>query len=192
MVREAADRNLDWQLVYTGRTRAALPFVEELGRPDPARVEILADDETGIPDCAHLIRRAPTGAAVYCCGPAPMLDGVRTAVNRAGGKAISAFHFERFTAAPIVSGHAFELELATDGAVLTVPADRSALDVLRDHDPATAYSCRQGFCGICRLRVVSGQVEHADRRLTDDERADGDMLVCVSRAPEGERLVIDR
>ena len=192
MVREVAARNLNWRLVYSGRSRIALPFIEQLERLDPDRIEILADDETGVPNCADLVRRAPMGAAVYCCGPAPMLDGVRAAVDRAGGKAIRAFHFERFTAAPVVGGQAFELELAGDGTVLTVPADRTALDVLRDHDPATPYSCRQGFCGICRLRVVSGQVEHLDRRLTDQERAAGDMLVCVSRATEGERLVIDR
>lgn len=193
MVRAAAARSLDWRLVYAGRSRATLPFVADAERLDPARVEILADDEAGgPPDCADLVRRAPTGAAVYCCGPAPMLAGVRTAVDQAGPAAIRAFHFERFTAAPVVDGRAFELELASDGAVLSVPADRSVLDVLREHDPATPYSCRQGFCGICRLRVVSGQVAHADRRLTDDERAAGDMLVCVSRAPEGERLVIDR
>jgi ferredoxin len=75
--------------------------------------------------------------------------------------------------------------------VLGVPPDRSVLDVLRDIVPATPYSCRQGFCGLCRQRVLSGQVEHRDRRLTGTERADGDMLVCVSRAPEGERLVLD-
>lgn len=192
MVREAAARGLDWHLIYSGRSRAALPFVEQLESLAPDRVEILADDETGVPDCADLLRRAPMGAAVYCCGPAPMLDGVRSAADRAGAEAIRAFHFERFTAAPVVGGHAFELELSGDGTVLTVPADRTALDVLRDHDPATPYSCRQGFCGICRLRVVSGRVEHQDRRLTDQERAAGDMLVCVSRASEGERLVIDR
>jgi hypothetical protein len=39
--------------------------------------------------------------------------------------------------------------------------------------------------------VLEGEVEHRDRRLTDAGRADGDMLVCVSRAPEGERLVLD-
>jgi ferredoxin len=90
-----------------------------------------------------------------------------------------------------VAGKPFSVSLRRSGADLRVPADRSVLDVLRDADPATAYSCRQGFCGTCRLRVLSGTVEHRDRRLTDDERAAGEMLVCVSRAPEGERLVLD-
>jgi ferredoxin len=119
-----------------------------------------------------------------------MIDGVRAAAERAG-TAIRAFHFERFTAAPIVDGRAFEIELRHTGKVLAVPPDRSVLDVLRAHEPATPYSCRQGFCGTCAQRVLDGQIEHRDRRLTDAERAHGDMLVCVSRAPEGERLVLD-
>jgi ferredoxin-NADP reductase len=200
MVREAAARGLDWRLVYSGRNRAAMPFLdelEELGRIESSgerRVRILADDEIGhVPTGNDLIAAAPRRAAVYCCGPAPMLAAARTAALEAGPDAVSAFHFERFTPPPIVDGHEFELELSRSGTVLPVPADRSALDVLRDHDPAgTPYSCRQGFCGVCQLRVTEGRVEHRDLRLTDDERATGEMLVCVSRAPEGERLVIDR
>jgi ferredoxin-NADP reductase len=194
MVREAAARGIDWRLVYTGRSRAAMPFLEELGRFHPDRVRVLADDETGrVPDGAELIGEAPRGAAVYCCGPASMLAAARVAAQAAGPEAISAFHFERFTPPPIVDGRPFELELSRSGVVLPVPADRSALDVLREHDPAgTPYSCRRGFCGVCKLHVSGGRVEHRDLRLTEDERAAGEMLVCVSRAPEGERLVIDR
>jgi ferredoxin-NADP reductase len=188
MAREAAARNLDWRLVYTGRTLASMPFKDEVAALGPARTEILADDESGVPDCADLIRRAPGGAAVYCCGPPSMLGGVRAAADAA---AVRAFHFERFTAPPIVGGRPFEVELRHTGTVLGVPPDRSVLDVLRDILPAAPYSCKQGFCGLCRQRVLSGQVEHRDRRLTAAQRATGDMLVCVSRAPQGERLVLD-
>lgn len=205
MVREAALRRLDWRLVYTGRSRAAMPFLEQLAEiterdrlvratPVADRLRIIADDETGhVPDAADLIAAAPRRAAVYCCGPAPMLAAAREAAHAAGPEAVRAFHFERFTPPPVTNGRAFELELARSGTVLPVPADRSALDVLREHDPAgTPYSCRQGFCGVCKLHVSAGRVEHRDLRLTEDERAAGEMLVCVSRAPEGERLVIDR
>jgi hypothetical protein len=39
--------------------------------------------------------------------------------------------------------------------------------------------------------VLSGAVEHRDTLLTDPERADGLMLVCISRAARGERLTLD-
>jgi ferredoxin-NADP reductase len=191
MAREAAQRRLDWRLIHTGRTRTSLPLATELARLDSSRVEIVTDDEHGVPDCGELLRRAPAGAAVYCCGPAPMLDGIRAAFDRLGPGRLSALHFERFAPPPITDGKPFDVELKRSQRVLPVPADRSALDVLRENLPALPYSCRQGFCGVCRQRVVSGSVEHRDRRLTDEERAAGEMLVCVSRAPEGERLVLD-
>ena len=131
-------------------------------------------------------------------GPAAAGSGRwRTAAALAAGfasadaAAVRAFHFERFTAPPIVDGRAFEIELGHSGTVLSVPPDRSVLDVLRDLDPALPYSCKQGFCGLCRQRVLSGRAEHHDRRLTGAQRAGGDMLICVSRAREGERLVLD-
>lgn len=185
MARAAAARRLDWHLVYAGRSRATMPFLAQVGALEPARIEILADDEAGVPDCAALIGRAPADASVYACGPPPMLDGLRTAADAAG---IRAFHFERFTAPPIVDGREFEIELRREGIVVRVPMDRSALDVLLDHDPGAPYSCRQGFCGLCVQRVLAGRVDHRSARLTGDD----EMLVCVSRAADGERVVLDR
>lgn len=194
MARRAAALGLDWRLVYSGRSRATMPFLREISAlPEAAaRAVVLADDENGVPDAADLIRQAPRGAAAYVCGPPPMLSGVRAAASAAidAGR-LRAFHFERFTAPPITCGRPFEVELSRSGTVLRVPADRSLLDALRANNPATPYSCKQGFCGTCRQRVLRGTVDHRDQRLTGDEREAGDMLVCVSRAPEGERLVLD-
>jgi ferredoxin len=99
-------------------------------------------------------------------------------------------HSERFSAPPIVDGVPFEIELARSGEVLAVPADRSALDVLLAHRPDQPYSCRQGFCRTCRVRVLAGAPDHRDSVLTPAERAAGDLLACVSRCA-GDRLVLD-
>jgi ferredoxin len=69
--------------------------------------------------------------------------------------------------------------------VLGVPANRSAHDAMHDRDPMTPYSCPQGFCGTCKVKVLAGQVDHRGRTVGGDE-----MLVCVSRA-KGGRVVID-
>lgn len=172
MVQAAERRGADWRLIYTGRSRASLPFLDEL----PAhRVEIRADDEHGLPDCADLLAGAAPGAAVYCCGPAAMIDGVRAAFSPGGP---STLHYERFAPAPIVGGRPFEVELAGSGKTITVPAGRSALDAIRDELPDVAYSCQQGFCGTCRVGVLAGEVDH---RASSD-RGDDSMLICVSRA----------
>jgi ferredoxin len=112
-----------------------------------------------------------------------MLESVRAARSE---HADGPLHYERFSPPPVVDGVAFELELARSQRVLNVPANRSALDVMLDDDPTTAHSCRQGFCGTCKVKVLNGCVDRRGRTA----ETDGDMLVCVSRA-NGGRVVID-
>ncbi|WP_114451853.1 PDR/VanB family oxidoreductase [Halopolyspora algeriensis] len=179
MVRTAAARGVDWHFVYAGRSRESMPFLDEIAQLDPHRVWIRPDTHYGIPASgAELLEHAPEGATVYCCGPAPMITGVRLDLPASRAEAL---HFERFSAPPIVNGTPFHIDLAHSGHSLQVPADRSALSVIREHVPEVAYSCRQGFCGTCKTRVLAGEVEHRDHVLTDTERAEN-MMICVSRA----------
>jgi ferredoxin-NADP reductase len=188
MVKHAAAGGRPWQLVYTGRSRGSMPFLDELAALEPARVRIRPYDEYGFPRTgAELLEYAPAGATVYCCAPPTMIANVR---RDRPASAATALHFERFTTPPIVGGTPFEIELRRSNRVLTVPADRSALDVIRGTAPNVAYSCQQGFCGTCRTRLISGDVEHRDRVLTDRERTDT-MTICVSRG-RGGRIVLDR
>ncbi|MYV65443.1 2Fe-2S iron-sulfur cluster binding domain-containing protein, partial [Streptomyces sp. SID2131] len=84
---------------------------------------------------------------------------------------------------------AFEVELRRSGRTVAVAADQSLLDAVRTELPDVPYSCRQGFCGTCRQRVLAGGIDHRDELLTDAERDDS-MLICVSRCT-GKRLVLD-
>ncbi|MFJ9695194.1 PDR/VanB family oxidoreductase [Kitasatospora sp. NPDC101183] len=189
MAREAQRHGLDWRLVHVGRSADTLPYAQELRALDPGRVVRRTDDEHGgVPTGAELLAHAPRGAAVYCCGPAPMLAAVQAALDESPAASL---HFERFGAAPVTDGAPFAVRLGTDGPTLDVPADRSALDVLRERRPDLPYSCHQGFCGTCEVRVLAGTPEHRDRRLTPDRREAGALLPCVSRAAEGETLVLD-
>ncbi len=63
---------------------------------------------------------------MYCCGPVPMITGVRVDLALTRAKAV---HFERFAPPPIVDGEPFELTLGRSGQVLQVPGDRTALDL---------------------------------------------------------------
>lgn len=181
MVKHAAAQGTPWQLVYTGRCRESMPFLDELSELDPARVLLRPYDQHGFPSGEQLLAHAPPGATVYCCGPAAMIENVRRAFP---ASAASAFHVERFTAPPILGGQAFEVRLARSNRVVGVPADRSVLDALREVLPTIAYSCRRGFCGTCRTRVIAGEVAHRDEVLTPQERAEA-MTICVSRSRGG-------
>lgn len=184
MIQVAAERGINWRAIYSGRSREYMPFLDELQAVAPDRVAIWADDEHGgFASVDDLLAGAGPQTAVYVCGPAPMLEAVRVARDE---HADAPLHYERFSPPPVVNGIPFEVELARSGQVLTVPANRSALDVMRDRDPTTAYSCQQGFCGTCKVKVLSGQVEHRGRGAEGDD----EMLICVSRA-KGKRVVIE-
>lgn len=184
MIRMAAQRGIDWRAVYAGRSREYMPLLDEVVSTAPERVTVWADDERGgFATVDDLLAGAGSTTAVYVCGPSAMLDAVRVARDE---HASAPLHYERFSPPPVIDGIPFELELARSRRVVAVPANRSALDVMLDQDPTTAYSCRQGFCGTCKVKVVAGQVDRRGRAL----EADDEMLVCVSRA-KGDRLVID-
>jgi ferredoxin len=100
-------------------------------------------------------------------------------------------HFERFAAPPVIDGEEFGVCIASTGATVRVGAEETLLSALRRADIWPPYSCRQGFCGTCRTRVLDGRVDHRDALLTEPERADGMMLICISRAAKAQRLTLD-
>ncbi|MFF1447048.1 PDR/VanB family oxidoreductase [Streptomyces sp. NPDC058274] len=184
MLREVQGR-ADWRLVYGGRTRASMPFLEEIEKLRGGAVTVVAEDVDGRPDLDGLLADLPEGTAVYCCGPEGLMEGVSRALPAHCG-----LHLERFTAHTSTEGNGpFEVELRRSGRTLTVPADSTVLAAVRAELPDTVYSCEQGFCGTCQQRVLEGEIDHRDELLTDAERDDS-MLICVSRA-RGERIVLD-
>ncbi|MFF0783310.1 PDR/VanB family oxidoreductase [Streptomyces sp. NPDC003720] len=175
----------EWRLLYGGRTRASMPYLERVRELAGDRLTLVAEDEDGRPDLDALFAGVPEGTAVYCCGPEGLMAAVEARLPRG-----AALHLERFAAGASAAGDAgFELELRRSGRTLTVPAGSSMLAAVRRELPDTAYSCEQGFCGTCQQRVLEGEVDHRDELLTDAERADS-MLICVSRA-RSDRLVLD-
>lgn len=178
---------VDWSMVYAGRSRDSLPFIDEVSRFGD-RIDVRTDDVGGVPTAAELLGDCPDGTTVYACGPAPMLTAIRAAL---AGRDNVELHFERFAAPPVVDGREFTVSIASTGQDIVVGADETLLTALRRANVAAAYSCQQGFCGTCRTRVVAGAVNHRDALLTEPERARGMMLVCISRAADGERITLD-
>ena len=187
MLAQAESLGVEWSMVYTGRRRDTLPFLEELARFGD-RIQIRTDDEAGLPTAADLLGDCPGGTTVYACGPAPVLTALRSAL---AGRDDVELHFERFAAPPVVDGTEFSVSLASTGTAIRVGADETLLGALKREGVHAPYSCQQGFCGTCRVRVLGGDVEHRDTLLTDPERDAGMMLVCVSRAAGDAELVLD-
>ncbi|MGP4016567.1 PDR/VanB family oxidoreductase [Saccharopolyspora sp. 5N708] len=189
MIAEAAAAGDDWRLVYGGRSRASMAFRDQLEAAHPDRVEIHPQDERGLLDLPALLANPEDGTAIYCCGPEPLLAAVEEHCARWPAGSL---HVERFAPKPVEgTNDSFEIELAQTGRVLTVPADRSILEVIEGSGLAVLSSCQEGTCGTCETTVLSGTPDHRDSILTADEQEAGDtMMICVSRSCS-ERLVLD-
>lgn len=190
MVEAAEAAGADWRLLYGGRTRASMAFLDRL-EPHGDRVLVRPQDEYGLLDLAAFLGAPEEDTLVHACGPEPLLLAVRKscAVWPAGTLGV-----ERFAPArPADAGPAgaFELELARSGLTLTVPPDRSVLETVEAAGVDVDSSCREGTCGTCETDVLDGTPDHRDSLLTEEERACGEtMLICVSRS-RGPRLILD-
>ncbi|MFF7281150.1 2Fe-2S iron-sulfur cluster-binding protein [Streptomyces griseorubiginosus] len=190
MVEAAEAAGADWSLLYGGRTRASMAFLDRLA-PHGDRVLVRPQDEYGLLDLAAHLGVPKEGTLVHACGPEPLLRAVQ---EHCAGWPPGTLGVERFApvqAAETGAARAFELELARSGLTLTVPPDRSVLETLEEAGVDVGFSCREGTCGTCETDVLEGTPDHRDSLLTEDERAAGDtMFICVSRS-RGPRLVLD-
>ncbi|CAN3977637.1 cytochrome P450 [Kitasatospora purpeofusca] len=197
MARALAAAGTPWRLLYIGRDRASMPFLDEVEALGPA-CETWTTADRGRPDLAARLRSVPDGGQVRACGPAGMLDEL--AALTAGHPALT-LRAERFGSpagpgAPTgpgapADGREFRVRLARTGKEITVGADRTLLHALEDAGIVVPSTCREGICGSCETAVLAGAVDHRDHLLSAEERERGDMmLVCVSRAG-GPRLTLD-
>jgi ferredoxin-NADP reductase len=190
MVAAAEAAGADWRLVYGGRQRASMAFLDELARYGD-RVTICPQDETGLLDLDPLLGTPQDDTLVYCCGPEPLLNAVE---QRCAGWPRRTLHVERFSAKPLAAparAEAFEVVLARSELTLTVPPDRSILGVVEEAGIGVLSSCAEGTCGTCETAVLEGEPDHRDSVLDEDERRTGAcMMICVSRACSS-RLVLD-
>jgi ferredoxin-NADP reductase len=188
MIRQAEADQVEWSLVYGGRTRSSMAFRDQLAQHGD-RVRFQPEDELGRLDLAAILGNPEEGTAVYCCGPTGLIDAVEAAceswpdgalnVERFAGKDLSGL-----ASAPIT------VRCAASDVTVDVAADESILDALETVGISVANACRDGVCGSCEVRVLAGVPEHRDSFRSAGDGDDSALAVCVSRARTPE-LVLD-
>jgi vanillate O-demethylase ferredoxin subunit len=177
------------ELHYAARTRAAAAFLDELKALGP-RLHLHVDEETGrVLDLPAIVRNAPAGAHLYCCGPVPMLEAFEAAT---ADRPSAQVHVEYFTARekPAVEG-GFQVKLARSNRTITVEPGKTILNALLDAGIAVNYACTEGVCGTCETRVIEGVPDHRDLFLGKEEQgANTTMMICCSGSKSG-TLVLD-
>jgi ferredoxin-NADP reductase len=190
MIAAAEAAGAEWELVYGGRQRGSMAFLDELAVHGD-KVSIRPQEEAGLLDLDAFLGQPRPETKVYCCGPEPLLAAVE---QRCSGWPRGSLHVERFVAkpltAPVLSG-AFEVHLEQSELTLTVPPNKSILSVIEEAGVGVLSSCAEGTCGTCETPVLEGIPDHRDSVLDEDDKQANDcMMICVSRACTA-RLVLD-
>ena len=185
MIRHLSRRNAPFELHYCARRSESAPFLPQLREIcGPNRLSTYFSVADGHPsariDVESLLKAVTPGTHVYCCGPQRLTQTFRAVANSWPAEYVHCEVFkptldENFVPEP------FDVKLASTGEVLRIPANKSALDVLRARGLPLPSSCELGVCGTCACRYLDGAVIHRDTVLDVTARQDR-MILCVSRA----------
>lgn len=143
---------------------------------------------------------------VFICGPAPMIEAVRTSLNAAGVDP-KKVHFELFaspqqlaarkgeaTLAKKDTGFKAEVKIILDGLAteFTMDANESSiLDAALKNGADLPFACKGGVCATCRARITEGEVNmDVNYSLEPDELARGFVLTCQSH-PKTPTVTVD-
>ena len=184
MIEEVRAAGVPWRLTYFGSSRETMAFLPELSQSDD-RVTIVARDESPTLALADVVSAAGPHDLLYVCGPERLSEAARVEADRLGGSdrlRVELFAAPESASDDTVPRDAFTVRLVESDLELTVPADRSILEVVLEAGVDVLHDCAEGICGSCETAVISGTPEHHDYVLTDREKAANDcMMICVSR-----------
>lgn len=183
-----------WRMIYGGRRRASMAFLDELTRYDT--VVVVPEDEAGLLDLDAAIADGANDRAVYCCGPERLISAVE---ERCAALGKPTPHVERFKGRPehlrelqisSVANTEFDVVVASTGQRVRVDADTSIVDSLSEAGVFVPTSCTEGYCGVCQTEVLAGIPDHRDDYLSSDEReANTTMMVCCGRSKTPELVL---
>ena len=140
---------------------------------------------------ATILQDRPDDTQLFICGVDWWQDPIINIAEK-NGWAPERIHVERFTAKvpAAVLDKIFDVKIASTGIVYKIPGDKTVTAFLEEQGVKIPTSCEQGMCGTCKIKVLEGEVDHRDKRLSPQEKDEGFFLACVSRA-KGDVLVLD-
>ncbi|MFG2587963.1 PDR/VanB family oxidoreductase [Streptomyces sp. NPDC048438] len=182
-------RGADYTLVFAGRSRVVMAYLDELVAEHGERVRVHVVDEgtpLAVDDLVAEIPRTPAAASteLYMCGPIGLMNAVSQSWAVHGLPATN-LRFETFGSSGRHPAEEFVVRLPQLDREITVAPDTSILDALEVAGVGTLSDCRKGECGLCLAKVVdsTGTIDHRDVFLSEPQKErSGRLCLCVSRA----------
>ena len=189
MAQVLAARGRRFQLHYAGRSLKEMAFSDHLSREYANNYVAYPANENKRMNIMRLLSDAPGNALFYVCGPQKLVDEVYNSATLLGITK-DRIQSEQFGVVKDVQDKPVIVELARSNKLIRVAPDQPILAAMRDAGIAVAFDCCVGDCGTCAVKILEGEAEHRDHVLSDKDRAEGMICICVSRA-KSESLVLD-
>lgn len=179
-----------FKLYYLSRDPEHTAYLDEFSEPEYRGKVVLhhTQGEPGNRFDLWPVLEQPKGAYIYCCGPRELMEEVR---DMTGHWSPSSVHFEDFggAAAHQPDDKPFRVKIANSDDTVEVSAEQTILEALRASGYEVPSSCESGTCGTCRSQLLTGEADHRDLVLSEEEQED-QIMVCVSRS-EGDEIEIE-
>ncbi len=183
-----------WTLHYSARSRQTAAFLDRLhvlrgANAGTVNLNFDQGSAANMLDLGSLVAKVPADAHLYCCGPIPMLEGFERACGTLPPPRV---HVEYFAAkeAPFAQG-GFVVELARSGKVIPIARGMTILDALLEAGVDAPYSCMEGVCATCEVKVLAGVPDHKDLVLTKEEQASNQVMMICCSGSKTDKLVLD-
>lgn len=178
----------DYTLVYVGRSRERMAYLDQLTDLHRDRLAVHVDTENTPLDVADLVGSIgahPLAGAteLYMCGPIRLMDAVRRQWEAATLPPAN-LRYETFGSSGWYQPEEFVVTIPQRDVQATVHTDETILEALTRAGVDLMYDCRKGECGLCLLHVdqVDGTLDHRDVFLSTTQQAAGRTIsTCVSR-----------
>ncbi|KJF89960.1 MOSC domain-containing protein [Photobacterium leiognathi] len=195
------DRVRDVVFYHQCRTEADIPCLEELHALEEKHPSldlriVLSQPkrdwqgESGRLSIGHLAMMSDLDKRqVFVCGPDAFMASAKKLLLNMGMSA-SRYHQEAFGPVRHTQQEKKAVELSIDGQVFQGNNQATLLEQAENAGIAMDYSCRAGFCGACKVTLVSGDVEQPDvPALSQQDREQGKVLACCC-VPKNDLTII--
>ncbi len=130
---------------------------------------------------------------IHLCGPPTQMDSIRAILGElkvppenlkteAFGTPKPAPAAPGTTAKPTVPAIGPLVTFSKNGKSAKIHADQTILELSEELGIAIEFSCRVGTCGICKVKMTSGEVDQAVQDALDaDDKTNGIILACQAK-----------
>ena len=137
---------------------------------------------------------------VHLCGPPSMMDATKALLTELGVPAeqVKTEAFGATKPSPPPAGASPKPTAPADGPLITfskngksarIHTDQTILELSEELGIGIEFSCRVGTCGICKVKMTSGEVDMAVQDALDaDDKTKGIILACQAK-PKGDITV---